>query len=452
MEETDMSNLEATKTNSISRPRYGCAIGAMYTAAAIPGVMPITHCGPGCADKQYVSLAFYNGFQGGGYSGGAVPPSANISEKEVVFGGNERLRELIQASVKIMDADLFVVLTGCIPDIVGDDIPSVVSEFQQKGVPIVYAETGGFRGNNLIGHEIVVRAIIDQFIGDYSGPKKQNTVNVWTEVPYQNTFWRGDLSEIKRILEGIGLTVNILFGHDSKGISEWRGIPEAAFNLVISPWIGLGTVEYLQKKYNQPYLHIPAIPIGALETSEFLRKVSKFAGLSQDKTEEFIKEEEEKYYKYLEEFSDFYSEYWWGVPARFAVVSDSTYNLSITRFLVRQMGLIPVRQIITENTPEEYKEQIREEFWHIDHDVSLEVEFLEDGYQIEESLRTAPEKPAIIFGTTWDRDIARELKGNIVEIGFPSSYEVVLSRAYVGYRGALSFIEKIFTIAISASA
>ena len=447
-----MSNLEDTKTNSISRPRYGCAIGAMYTASAIPRVVPITHCGPGCADKQYVSLAFYNGFQGGGYSGGAVPPSANISEKEVVFGGNERLRELIQASVKIMDADLFVVLTGCIPDIVGDDVPSVVSEFQQKGVPIVYAETGGFRGNNLVGHEIVVRAIIDQFVSDYSGDKKQSTVNVWTEVPYQNTYWRGDLGEIKRILEGIGLTVNILFGHHSKGISEWKDIPNAAFNLVISPWVGLGIAEHLKEKYGQRYLHIPAIPIGALETTEFLRKVSEFAQLDSDKTEAFIKKEEEIYYKYIEDFSDFYSEYWWGVPARFAVISDSAYNLAITKFLVRQLGLISVRQIITENTPEQYKEQIREQFRNIDHDVSLEVEFLEDGYQIEESLRTAPEKPAIIFGTTWDRDIAKELKGNIVEIGFPSSYEVVLSRSYVGYRGALSIIEKIFTAAISASA
>ena len=447
-----MSLLEDTKTNSISRPRYGCAIGAMYTAAAIPGVIPITHCGPGCADKQYVSLAFYNGFQGGGYSGGAVPPSANISENEVVFGGDNRLRELIQASTKIMDADLFIVLTGCIPDIVGDDIPSVVSEFQQKGVPIVYAETGGFHGNNLVGHETVVRAIVDQFIGDYSGDKIKNTVNVWTEVPYQNTYWRGDLAEIKRVLEGIGLEVNILFGHNSKGVREWLDIPKAAFNLIISPWVGLGIAEHLQTKYNQPYLHIPAIPIGALETTEFLRKVSKFAGLNSGFTEEFINKEEEIYYKYIEDFSDFYSEYWWGVPAKFAVVSDSIYNLSITKFLVKQLGLISVKQIITENTPEEYKEQIREEFRHIDHDVNLEVEFLEDGYLIEESLRTAAEKPAIIFGTTWDRDIAKELKGSIVEIGFPSSYEVVLSRSYVGYKGALSLIEKIFTAAISASA
>lgn len=447
-----VNSYEAQKTNSISRPRYGCAIGAMYTASAIPGVVPITHCGPGCADKQYVSLAFYNGFQGGGYGGGAVPPSLNASENEVVFGGNERLKELIQASTKVIDADLFVILTGCIPDLVGDDVPSVVSKFQEKGVPIVYAETGGFKGNNYTGHELVTKAIIDQYVGDYQGPKKKKVVNVWTEIPYQNPFWRGDLSEIKRILEGIGLTVNILFGHSSKGVEEWKEIPKAQFNLVISAWLGLSTAEHLEKKYGQPFLHIPVIPVGGRATTDFLRKVSDFAGLNSEKAEHFIQEEEKLYYKYLEDFSDFYAEYWWGIPSKFAVVGESSYNLAITKFLVNQLGLIPVKQIITENPPEEYRDIISKEFEDIAEDVSVTPLFLEDGYLVEQALINSEEKPSIILGTTWDRDAAKQLGGNVVEIGFPASYEVVLSRTNVGYRGALSLIEKIFTVAISASA
>ena len=73
------------QTNSINQVRYGCALGALHSVVAIPGAMPITHCGPGCVDKQYMSLAFYNGFQGGGYAGGAVTPSSNLQEKDVVF-------------------------------------------------------------------------------------------------------------------------------------------------------------------------------------------------------------------------------------------------------------------------------------------------------------------------------------------------------------------------------
>lgn len=442
------------RTNSIQQIRYVCSIAALHSAAAIPRVIPIVHCGPGCADKQFMNVGFYNGFQGGGYGGGAVVPSTNSSEKDVVFGGEERLRELIAASLNILEADLFVVLTGCIADLVGDDVGSVVSEFQEQGVPIVYAETGGFKGNNFTGHELVTRAIIDQYVGPYDGPREQGLVNVWSLLPYHNTFWRGDLAEIKRILEGIGLKVNILFGTESQGIAEWKSIPEAQFNLVLSPWLGLQTARHLEETYGQPFLHVPVIPIGAQETGRFLRQVTDFAGLDPAKTEAFIQSEEKTYYRYLEDFADFYAEYWWGLPAKFAVVGDSAYNLAITKFLVNQLGVIPGKQIITENPPEEYREAIRAEYHRIAADVATDVDFEEDSYHIHQILRQANfgHKPPIIFGTTWERDLTKELKGSIVEVGFPASYEVVLSRSYIGYRGALTLIEKIYTTTVGASA
>lgn len=443
------------KPNSIEQVRYGCAIGALHSAVAIPRVIPITHCGPGCADKQFMNLAFYNGFQGGGYGGGAVVPSTNATEREVVFGGAERLRELIISSRKVLDADLFVVLTGCIPDLVGDDVGAVVSEFQDDGdVPVIYAETGGFRGNNFTGHELVSKAIIDQFVGDYNGPRQKGLVNVWSLLPFHNTFWRGDLSEIKRVLEGIGLEVNILFGHESQGVADWKRIPQAEFNLVLSPWLGVATAQHLEKKYGQTYLHIPAIPIGAQETSAFLRKVAEFAKLDAAVVEGFIAKEERLYYNYLQDFSDFFSEYWWGLPAKFAVIADSAYNLALTRFLVNQLGLIPVKNVVTENPPDDYRSAISNEFLHIAHDVSISVEYEEDSYVIHEKLRAADfgHKPPVIFATTWERDVAKELKGAIVEVGFPTSYEVVISRSYLGYRGALTLLEKIYSITVSASA
>ncbi|MDR0887903.1 MAG: hypothetical protein LBM39_01795 [Candidatus Methanoplasma sp.] len=440
------------KSDAISRSRYGCAIGAFQTVVAIPRAVPIADCGPGCADKQFVSLAFYNGFQGSGYVGGANIPSVNATEKEVVFGGNDRLRELVQATTKIVDGDLYVVTTGCISDIVGDDVQSVVGEFQRKGKPVVYAETGGFRGNNFIGHESVIESIIDQYVGDYDGPKEQGLVNVWTELPYQNTFWRGDLAEIKRVLEGIGLKVNILFGHDSAGVSEWKSIPKAQFNLVLHTWLGLKTAKHLEKKYNQPYLHIPVIPVGGIETSRFLREVGEYAKLDKNKVESFVKTEETQFYKYIEDFTDFFAEYWWGVPSKFAIATDSAYAIALTKFAVNQLGLIPVKIIITENPPEEYRDSIRELFRHIADDVSVEIEFIEDGFYVEDTIRHSENKPAVIFGTTWDRDVAKEIGASIVEVSFPASYEVVLNRGYTGYRGSLSFLENIFTITVKMSA
>ncbi|MFD2235252.1 nitrogenase component 1 [Phaeospirillum tilakii] len=442
------------RTNSIEQVRYPCSIAAMQSVAAIPRAIPITHCGPGCADKQFVNTAMYNAWQGAGYGGGAVVPSTNASEREVVFGGVDRLRELIAASQKVLDADLFVVLTGCIPDLVGDDVAAVVREFQGAETPVAFAETGGFRGNNFTGHEIVAKAIIDQIVAPHDGPRQPGLVNVWSLLPYHNPFWRGDLAEIKRLLEGAGLTVNILFGHHSAGLAEWRRIPEAQFNLVLSPWLGLDIARHLERRTGQPFLHVPLLPIGAKASAELIRAVVAFAGLDPAPAEAFIAAEESLYYKYLEDFTTFYAEYWWGLPARFAVLADSTYALALTSFLVNQLGLIPALQIVTDNPPEEHRPGIEAAFAAIADDVAVPVVFEEDSHRIHQAVRATDfgHKPPILFGTTWERDLAKGMRSPIVEVTFPTTYEVVLSRAYVGYRGALTLLEKIYSTIVSASA
>lgn len=63
-----------------------------------------------------------------------------------------------------MDADLYVVLTGCIPEIVGDDTGEVVSRYADSDKPVIYAPTAGFKGNNYKGHEQVVDAIVEQYL------------------------------------------------------------------------------------------------------------------------------------------------------------------------------------------------------------------------------------------------------------------------------------------------
>jgi len=442
---------DEVKTNSIEQVRYVCSLGALASVIAIPGAIPITHCGPGCASKQFQSLSGINGYQGGEF----YVPSTNATEQEVVFGGAGRLDELIEATLKIMEADLFVVLSGCISELVGDDVESVVRKYQKQGVPIVYAETSGFKGNNFSGHEIIIRAIIDQYVGDYDGPRENSTVNVWSLLPYQNTFWRGDLAEIKKLLEGIGLKVNILFGPESKGAAEWKSIPKAQFNLVLSPWLGLETARHLEKKYGQPFLHVPVLPIGAKQTGKFLREVASFAGLDAGRTEAFIAEEEKSYYSYLRDFSVFYagrtSEY--RLPSLSVVIGDSAYNLAVTKFLVSQMGIVPGRQVITENPPEEFRAAIREQFHHISETVSAEVDFEEDGYAIFNRVLEADftNHIPIVFGSTWEGDLAKQLGAELVEISYPCTDEVVIARSYLGYHGALALLERTFTTVVRAS-
>ncbi|PYG87374.1 nitrogenase molybdenum-iron protein beta chain [Ruminiclostridium sufflavum DSM 19573] len=446
-------NLKVTGgNNTIVHPHYACAIGGAYSAVAIKGGVPIANCGPGCMYKQYFFMGFENGFQGSTGAGGGNVPSANVGESDIVFGGMKKLDDLIKATLAIYDADLFVVATGCTGELVGDDVGSVVKKYREAGYPVVYADTGGFKGSNLIGHEIVVKAIIDQFVGDYDGKRQKGLVNLWFETPYFNTNWRGDYIEIVRILRAIGFKVNVLFGPQSEGVSEWRDIPKAQFNLIISPWAGIEIVRHLEKKYNQPYLHIPVIPIGEEATSAFIRELVKYAEIDEEESEKFIKEEAELYYYFLDSFSHFFAEYWYGLPSRFAVVGDSAYTLAYTKFLADQVGLIPVKQIITDNPPEQFREEIREEFRKLSEGVSVEIEFMEDGYLAEKALAETDFGSGVplILGSTWESDVAREKNALLLEIDPPSSETVVLNRSHIGYRGALQLLERIYTATVGS--
>ena len=73
--------------------------------------------------------------------------------------------------------------------------------------------------------------------------------------------------------------------------------------------------------------------------------------------------------------------------------------------------------------------------------------FLEDGYLIEQALREADfgRGVPLILGSSWEKDVAAERKGLLLEVGTPATEEVVINRSYIGYRGALTLLEKIYT-------
>ncbi len=446
-----MSEIKKKKPSVISDVRYACAVGATNTVVAIKGAVPIANCSPGCQLKTTAMLTFENAFQGSVAAGGGNMPSANSTENDVVFGGIKTLDELIKSTIKIYEGDLFVVLTGCVGELIGDNVPDLVGKYQRAGYPVVYANTAGFKGNNLYGHEVVVDAIIDQFVGDYQGEKKKGLVNLWFETPYYNHNWRGDYQELARILRGAGFEVNVLFGAENPGVEAWKKIPQAQFNLVVSPWVGVKNAEHLQKKYDQPFLHIPEIPVGEEATAKFIRQVVEYAGIDKTQSEQFIRQEADIYYYYLEHFSEFFAEYWYGMPSEFVVTADSAYALAYSKFLADQIGLIPKKVVITDNAPEKYRQAISEYFkTNISEGVSIDVIFEEDGYLVEKEIETVEftsGKP-LILGSSWELTLAEKKGALFFEVTSPSSETLVVNRSHIGYRGALQFLERIYSASV----
>ena len=85
----------------IEQPRYSCALGAQQTVVAIKRAVPIVHAGPGCSVKICGLIG-----QGEGYAGGSTIPCSNCSETEIVFGGVDKLRAVIDGALKVISGDL----------------------------------------------------------------------------------------------------------------------------------------------------------------------------------------------------------------------------------------------------------------------------------------------------------------------------------------------------------
>lgn len=429
----------------IEQPRYSCALGVQQTVVAIKRAVPILHSGPGCSIKISDLIG-----QGEGYAGGSTIPCTNSGESEIVYGGEDRLRSVIDGAFQVIDADLYVVLTGCTSDIVGDDVGQITADYQAAGRPIVYAETGGFKSTNYVSHEVVVNAIIDQYvhIWNQGGHVQKGLVNVFATVPYQDPYWNGNLEEIKRLLVGLGLKVNILFGQHSGGVEEWKTIPDAEFNIVINAWVGKEIAENLKEKYGTPYTHFPYLPIGGIETTSFLNQIIDFANFDEIQKAAalaFIAEEESIFYSHIERTADFMLEFRYGIPRRLYSLLDATYALGFTKFLLNELGIIPEHQYIIDNTPEEFQEEILNRFTSISEFRSAKVTFeIDAGKASEEIAKDTGKSRALILGSGWERDLAQKIGADLLIVSVPVSYRLILNCGYAGYRGGLRAIEDIF--------
>jgi nitrogenase molybdenum-iron protein beta chain len=245
----------------------------------------------------------------------------------------------------------------------------------------------------------------------------------------------------------LGLTPNIIFGH-GRGIENIKKIPQAEFSILVSPWSGLESARLLETRYNIPLLHYPVFPIGAFETSKFLRAVGAFTGADPDRVEKVVTAHEEEYYYYIERYADIFLELRI-MSKRFVLVSDAQYTLGITKFLVNDLGMFPTTQYITDNTPEQYRDVITAEFGKLNYDIKAEVEYVTALHDVHQRIKeTDFAGYPLIIGSSWERNLSNEMYGNFINISYPVVDRLVINGHVAGYSGGLKLLEDIYTTAL----
>ncbi|MHB8061376.1 MAG: nitrogenase component 1 [Ruminiclostridium sp.] len=439
----------------IERPRFSCMLGGVLaTLSALPRTIPIIHGAQGCGGTLAGAYSL-GGYLGAGYCGSSGVPSSNIGESDIIFGGGDRLLKEINSTFEVMDGDLYVVTTTCMTDIIGDDINGVLNEVGKKDKPILFIDTGGFKGNSYYGYSKLIEELFAQYI-PRKEEKKKNLVNLLGLIPGYDPYFRGDLEEIQRILALIGVEANTFFTHDQTQ-ENILSAGEASLNIVLSRLYGTEAAEIAKETHGIGYL-ITELPIGNQATIDFVNLVADKLQLDKDMVKAVLDKETASYYKYIDRATDVIADTDFQNYA--VVIANATEALPYAKYLDNEIGWIPSYIFITDEISEDQKVVIIEAFEQIEFAQRPELVFETDTYRIQQyfELNNPQFKsdtyyetfaPAFILGSTIDKKFATALNGNLLSISYPVINRIVISKGYAGFKGALNLLEDLITTQIS---
>jgi nitrogenase molybdenum-iron protein beta chain len=420
----------------LESPGAGCALhGALHCATAVPGVVPILHATAGCAVQAHLNGSAA-GWAGPDRFGGLAAPACNVFEKQVVFGATARLREQIKNTVKIMDGVLHVVLTSCATEMIGDDVPAMAKEARDQGFPVLSIASAGFRGSSHDGYGLFLKGVLAQF-AQPAAERDPGLVNLLGIVPRQDAFWEGDLAEWSRLLAGIGLRANPVFGPEG-GIGGLRDLTRAGTSLAVSPR-GVQVARALDQDFGVPWLDTGGLPVGAVASGSLLRDVAARLDLPGGPVEAFIAAETRREDHYLSRLADVYFRH--GLQRSFALVAGSLHGAGLAGFLTGTLGWLPRLVVVADGPPEAARPALREHLAALTEGYDTSVLFNEDAGEIEAAITQSGAE--IVLGRALDRGAADALGVELVQIAFPIADRLVLDKGLSGVRGAVTLIEEI---------
>lgn len=326
----------------------GCALqGAQSVVHWIDNSIPLLHTSPGCGFNFDFSGSLLAGQCSGPRWGGYVTPCTELVEKDVVFGGEEKLyQELINIPQIYKDLEMVTVLTGCTADIIADDVERVIqrAKADMNGIEVLNVSSGGYRGMASFGSDLTINEICKKLV---AAPKKKrkNTVNIIGIIPYWNPFWIGDKDEIKRICNLLGIEINAILPGECT-VQNIREMAEAELNIVFSDHVGVEAARIMEEKFETPFIVAEkGFPVGAKGTKEFFMDVVHHLSLDTKKAEAILNEEVKRFYKIFA----LHAESWvWFGNMDYALISPSTKALGLIRFLTGELDYYPVLIGLTE--------------------------------------------------------------------------------------------------------
>ncbi len=362
-------------------------VGAMRVATAMRDVHYVLHAPQG---DTYADLLFTMIERRG-----ARPPVTYTTFQARDLGGDTAnlFRRACEEAVERFQPGALLVGASCTAELIQDD-PGGLARSLHLSIPLVPLELPSYQKKENWGASETFYQLVRTLCAGQSVPTRPalggrraraNLLGA-TALGFRH---RDDVTEVTRLLEVLGVDVHVVAPLDAC-VADLRRLPEADFNVVMYPELGLTTAAWLQRTFKQP--HTTVVPIGVGATRDFAAEVARLIGTDPEAAVAVVASRLPWYTRSVD------STYLTG--KRVFIFGDGTHVLAAARIAREELGF----EVVGMGT---YSREMARDVRPAAEALGLTALISDDYLAVEQAIIDA--SPELVLGTQMERHVAKRL-------------------------------------------